>query len=174
MLNRRSMVGLSAIALLSACGGGDSLPALRPPVVPPYTGPEITEVQVFKGRRELYALHGREIVRMFPIALGGQPIGPKEFEGDYKTPEGGYRINRRNARSAYHLSLGISYPNDEDIARAKAAGKKPGGDIFIHGRAGKDRGLGRDWTAGCIAVTDDEIEDLWAMIKDGTPVHIFP
>jgi murein L,D-transpeptidase YafK len=174
MLNRRSMLGLSAVALVSACGGADSLSPYNLPQVRPYTGPEITEIQVFKARRELYVLHGREIVRKFDIALGGRPVGAKEFEGDYKTPEGGYRIDRRNARSSYHLSLGISYPNEKDIARAAAVGKRPGGDIFIHGRAGKDRGLGRDWTAGCIAVTDGEIEDLWAMVRDGTPIYIFP
>ena len=108
------------------------------------------------------------------------PVGHKEYEGDGKTPEGIYYITHRNPNSTYHLSLGISYPNDEDRAHAATLGKQPGGDIMIHGGPprkanGKPRKVSRpDWTAGCIAVTDDEIERIYAMVKPGTPIVILP
>lgn len=140
----------------------------------PYTGPEITRVVIYKERRKLYLLSGAEIVETFKIGLGGNPIGPKQFEGDKKTPEGSYIINRRNPKSSYHLSIGVSYPNREDRAFAQSQGRRPGGDIFIHGRAGENRGKGRDWTAGCIAVKDHEIEKIYMMVRDGTQVDIFP
>lgn len=140
----------------------------------PYSGPEITRVVIYKERRRLYLLHGDEIVQEYKIGLGGNPVGPKQFEGDGKTPEGSYIIDRRNPNSAYHLSLGISYPNAEDAAYAQAMGRRPGGDIFIHGRAGENRGKGKDWTAGCIAVKDRHIEKIYMMVQNGTQVDIFP
>ena len=122
----------------------------------------------------MYLIADREVIKDYEISLGGDPNGPKRFEGDGKTPEGPYMIDRRNPNSAYHLSLGISYPNASDRAFAEANDKKPGGDIFIHGQAGKNKGRGRDWTAGCIAVTDEEIEEIYSMVANGTPIHIFP
>ena len=97
------------------------------------------------------------------------------YEGDGRTPEGVYYINRMNPDSQYHLSLGISYPDPEDTARAMMLGQQPGGDIMIHGRGpyGNRQKL-RDWTAGCIAVNDSEIEDIFAMVRPGTPVVIYP
>ena len=96
------------------------------------------------------------------------------FQGDGKTPEGAYTVDRRNPDSLFHLSIGISYPNEADIAFAAAQGREPGGDIFIHGgpRPGIDA-IKPDWTAGCIAVSDREIEDIYAMVRDGTPIDIF-
>lgn len=140
----------------------------------PYTGPEITRVVIYKERRKLYLLSGTEVIETFRIDLGGNPIGPKQFEGDQKTPEGSYLVDRRNPKSSYHLSLGISYPNKTDWEFADSQGKNPGGNIFIHGRAGENRGKGRDWTAGCIAVKDREIEQIYMMVRDGTQVDIFP
>jgi murein L,D-transpeptidase YafK len=139
-----------------------------------YNGPEVTAVVVHKAERRMYLLHGDEVLKDYKIGLGGNPVGAKQFEGDGKTPEGAYRIDRRNGNSAYHLSLGISYPNDADRERAKAAGKETGGDIFIHGRDGKNRGRGKDWTAGCIAVKDREIEEVYSMVRLGTPIFIKP
>ncbi|MCR9148389.1 MAG: L,D-transpeptidase family protein [Rhodobacteraceae bacterium] len=140
-----------------------------------YHGPEVTRVLVYKGDRRMHLLHHDRVLKSYRIDLGFAAEGPKQFEGDGKTPEGDYFIDRRNPASAFHLSIGISYPNAEDIARARAAGKKPGGDIFIHGRPNrKKRGNGRDWTAGCIAVTDRQMEDIYAMVRDGTPITIFP
>jgi hypothetical protein len=105
---------------------------------------------------------------------GFAPEGHKQFEGDGKTPEGEYIIDRRNPNSRFHLSIGISYPNAADRAFARSQGKSPGGDIFIHGR-GKYPGSNRDdWTWGCIAVTDREMEDIYAMVRNGTPITIKP
>jgi len=167
MHRRKLLTGLSSLTLLSACGGDSSTFQI-------YSGQPITQIQVFKSKRQMYFFSGHEIVRQYEIGLGGNPVGKKQFEGDGKTPEGLYFIDRRNPNSAYHLSLGISYPNPDDRAFAKAQGKEPGGDIFIHGRNGKDKGRGKDWTAGCIAVSDKEIEEIYATVAVGTPVFIFP
>lgn len=149
---------------LSACGGGK---------FKTYNGPEVTQIQVHKAERKMYLLHNDKVLKKYNIALGFNPVGAKQFEGDGKTPEGTYRISHRNPKSDYHLSLGISYPNDTDRAYAAANGKRPGGDIFIHGGP-PHRVTKRDWTAGCIAVTDSQIETIYAMVKPGTPIYIMP
>lgn len=161
-----AMVSLClAVVGLAGCGGSK----LRS-----YNGPEVTQLLIKKSERKLYLLHGNEVLKEYKVGLGGNPIGPKQAEGDQKTPEGFYRIDRRNPNSAYHLSLGISYPNDQDRANAKEMGMKPGGDIFIHGRAKANRGRGKDWTAGCIAVKDGQMEKVYSMVKVGTPIYIAP
>jgi murein L,D-transpeptidase YafK len=138
-----------------------------------YRGPEVTSVQVHKTSRKMYLLHGNQVLEAYDIGLGFAPAGHKQFEGDGKTPEGSYVIDRRNPNSNYHLSLGISYPNEADMAFAAEQEKEPGGDIFIHG--GPDGPVSsRDWTLGCIAVSDKEIEWIYAMVRDGTPIHILP
>lgn len=139
-----------------------------------YSGPAVTAIVVHKADRKMFLLHGNEVLESYDIALGGNPVGDKQVEGDGKTPEGAYFINRRNPGSTYHLSLGISYPNDQDRAEAKALGKPVGGDIFIHGQARKNKGRGTDWTAGCIAVKDREIEEVYSMVRVGTPIFIKP
>lgn len=138
-----------------------------------YDGPEVTRVLVFKEQRRMFLMHEDEVLTAHKIDLGFAPAGDKTVEGDGRTPEGSYLIDRRNPNSKFHLSLGISYPNARDVAEAEALGQSPGGDIFIHGRPLPFRGSGPDWTAGCIAVTDGEMEDIYAMVKDGTPIHIF-
>jgi murein L,D-transpeptidase YafK len=140
-----------------------------------YTGPEVTYIVVNKEARQMYLLHNNKVLKDYQIDLGFAPIGDKFFEGDGRTPEGTYLIDRRNPDSKYHLSLGISYPNEIDRAEAKALGKPPGGDIFIHGNSSPLRKRGpEDWTWGCIAVTDSEIEDVYAMVRNGTPIQINP
>lgn len=139
-----------------------------------YDGPEVTQIVVNKEARRMYLLHNTEVLRAFDVGLGFAPVGDKQVEGDGKTPEGTYIIDRRNPNSAFHLSLGVSYPNEADIAEAEALGKSPGGDIFIHGKPRKYRKAPRDWTWGCIAVSDREIEDVYAMVKNGTPISINP
>lgn len=139
-----------------------------------YNGPEVTRVIVKKGERQMYLLHKGEVLKAYPIGLGFAPAGHKNFEGDGKTPEGHYVIDRRNPNSEFHLSIGIDYPNMQDREFASAAGKDPGGDIFIHGRPKKYAKGGRDWTAGCIAVTNRQIEEIYAMVRDGTPISIYP
>ena len=161
-LVRLSLI-LAILVALSACGGKFRT----------YNGPEVTSVQVQKSARKMYLLHGNRVLESYDIGLGFAPVGHKEVEGDGKTPEGSYFINRRNPDSEYHLSLGISYPNEADRAKAELLGQEPGGDIFIHG-APKKRVPVRDWTLGCIAVTDREMEDIYAMVRPGTPIHILP
>lgn len=137
-----------------------------------YTGPEITQLVVKKEARRLYLLSGQNVIKTYKIGLGFSPVGHKAVEGDGRTPEGRYIINRRNPNSQFYLSIGISYPNSQDIARARKLGKSPGGDIFIHGRPAKYRNGIRDWTAGCIAVSDREMEEIYAMVRNGTPILI--
>lgn len=141
-----------------------------------YNGPEITGIVVNKGAREMFLVHNGRALKKYQIDLGFAPIGDKQIEGDGKTPEGTYIIDRRNPNSDFHLSLGISYPNAKDIAEAKALGKSPGGDIFIHGKSSPFRKNNRDadWTWGCIAVTNREMEDIYAMVRNGTPITINP
>jgi murein L,D-transpeptidase YafK len=138
-----------------------------------YNGPEVTLVQVQKANRKMYLLHNSEVLASYDIALGFTPVGHKEIEGDGKTPEGTYYITHRNPNSEFHLSLGISYPNNADRAAAAEMGKPPGGDIFIHGAPNK-RVPVWDWTAGCIAVTDREMEVIYSMVNPGTPIQILP
>jgi murein L,D-transpeptidase YafK len=150
-----------------------------PPVVPPPLDltRAVDRIVVEKAARRLILMRdGTEVARL-PIALGFAPQGDKDRQGDGKTPEGLFRINRRNPGSAYHLSLGIDYPRPDDAARARAGGYSPGGDIFIHGQP---NGMGAlvtipyDWTAGCIAVSDADIEALWQIAPVGTVVEIRP
>ena len=131
-----------------------------------------------KARRLLLTARGK-VIKTYRIALGGDPIGPKEREGDTRTPEGTYVIDSRNRDSRYHRSLHISYPNERDRKRAQELGVPPGGDIMIHGLK---KGFSRigdahaevDWTQGCIAVTDEEIEEIDMMAPNGTIVEIRP
>ena len=163
---------ISMLALLAACGKPQ-----QPSKFQRYSGPPITQVQVNKGQRRMHLFSGSTPVRSYDISLGNQPVGHKQFSGDGKTPEGLYYINRRNPESRYHLSLGISYPNVQDAAFALSQGRHPGNDIFIHGQGPEGKVLApqkRDWTVGCIAVTDAQMEDIYAMVKDGTPIQINP
>ena len=139
-----------------------------------YDGPAVTRLRMFKARRLLVLDGTAGPLRAYPIGLGFTPVGHKRFEGDGRTPEGSYVIDRRNPDSLFHLSIGISYPNEADIAYAAAQGREPGGDIFIHGgpRPDIDPVDLRDWTAGCIAVTDRQIEEVYAMVRNGTPIDI--
>jgi murein L,D-transpeptidase YafK len=139
----------------------------------------IDRVVVEKSARKLSVLSRGVPVKSYRVSLGGQPVGPKQQEGDMKTPEGLYVIDSRNPHSDYHLSLHISYPAPEDVRRAAARGVSPGRDIMIHGLPNGIGWMGvahrlKDWTAGCIAVTDEEIEELWRIIPDGIPIEIKP
>lgn len=143
--------------------------------VRPYTGPEVTHVYIKKDQRRLYLIHNDRVLDSFKVELGFAPDGHKQFEGDGRTPEGTYMIDRRNPKSSFYLSLGISYPNERDVAFARAAGKSPGGDIFIHGRPnGQPRKNDPDWTAGCISVSNKAIAKIYTMVRNGTPVTIHP
>jgi murein L,D-transpeptidase YafK len=151
---------------LAACGGNSKFRT--------YNGPAVTKVVVYKGARKMQMFHNDRVLKTYDISLGFAAAGHKQFEGDGKTPEGAYFIDRRNPRSRYHLSLGISYPNLADIAFAESQGKEPGGEIFIHGKTGYRGDNNGDWTFGCIAVPDRKMEDIYAMVRDGTPIYIYP
>ena len=137
-----------------------------------YDGPAVTRIVVFKEERIMHLLHGNRVLKSTPIELGFAPAGHKDQEGDGRTPEGRYTIDRRNPDSRFHLSIGISYPNEADVARARLSGKSPGGDIFIHGTPKANRGRD-DWTWGCIAVSNRDMEDVYAMVRDGTVIDIY-
>lgn len=138
-----------------------------------YNGPKVTRIQVFKEKRVLQLIHNKTVLRAFTFELGFAPDGHKQIEGDGRTPEGAYLIDRKNPNSRFHLSIGISYPNISDYRRAAAMGKRPGGDIFIHGTPRNYLGQD-DWTWGCIAVTNEEMEDIYSMVTEGTPIYIYP
>jgi murein L,D-transpeptidase YafK len=137
------------------------------------------KVLIEKKERRLTLLSKGEVIKTYKIALGGNPVGPKERQGDNKTPEGTYLIDSRNSNSGYHLSLHISYPNEKDKMRAKELGVSPGGDIMIHGfkngLSWVDASYSEvDWTKGCIAVTDEEMEEIYKFVPNGTIVEIRP
>lgn len=168
----RALAALSLVALVAACSGDSAVPTSK---FKSYDGPPVTQVQIHKGERKMYLLSDSTLLKKYDVDLGNNPEGHKQYEGDGRTPEGVYYIDRHNPNSRYHLSLGISYPNVVDKARAAAVGMRPGGDIMIHGKGPEGRALNRkDWTAGCIAVDDREIEDIFAMVQSRTPVIITP
>jgi len=160
----RLFLPVAFLALLTACA---------PTKFRTYDGPEVTRVVVYKAERQMDLLHCGTVLRSYRVQLGGQPFGHKEREGDRRTPEGDYIIDRRNPNSAFHLSIGLDYPNEADRAHAAANGWEPGGDIFIHGRGPRYQRARGDWTNGCIAVTDRQMEDIYAMVRNGTPITIF-
>ena len=166
MKRRHLLLGGVAAVGLGACSSQSKFKT--------YRGPEVTFVVVNKGARKMYLLNDDRVLKEYVIDLGFEPIGDKFFEGDGRTPEGLYYIDRRNPDSRFHLSLGISYPNAVDRAEAARLGKKPGGDIFIHGESNPFKRNREDWTWGCIAITNDEMEDVYAMVRDGTPIQINP
>ncbi|WP_099824962.1 L,D-transpeptidase family protein [Oceaniglobus indicus] len=159
---------LALFAALTACGDSKFRT---------YNGPEVTQIQVFKGQRVMHLMHNDRRLESYKFDLGFAPVGHKQVEGDGRTPEGVYFIDRRNPKSRFHLSIGVSYPNEADRANAKALGKSPGGDIFIHGRGPfykKKKNRKKDWTWGCISVSDKEMEEIYSMIQTGTTIVIMP
>ena len=147
--------------------------------IDPGPPPEVDFVRVFKRQRRLELLAEGELVAQYAIALGGQPEGHKQQQGDERTPEGFYVIDWRKPDSAFHRALHISYPNSEDVRRARERGVDPGGAIMIHGLPPKLAVIGSvhtvvDWTDGCIAVTNAEIEEIWRLVRDGVPIEIVP
>ncbi len=172
------MIPRSSIALLFAVGVLGVLISYRVPAARASVG-GVDAVLVEKKAHRLTLLSAGSPVHIYAVALGSHPVGPKIQQGDDRTPEGSYIIDGRSYNSAYHLALHVSYPNDTDRARAAALGVDPGGDIMIHGLPNGFGWLGRahrkhDWTRGCIAVTDSEIDEIAGLVPDGTPVQIKP
>src|ERR1700738_231837 len=152
---------------------GTTLSAGQPP--PVYAD----SILILKKEHVLELLAGGKVIRSYKVALGTGGLAPKEREGDGRTPEGGYVIDSRNAESQYHKALHVSYPDAEDRERAARLGVAPGGAIMIHGLPNGKGFIGSahrlyDWTLGCIAVTDQQIDEIWALVPVGTPVEIRP
>ena len=172
MLYFRTILILILIGLLNSCthfnlfNSSDLSKSHNPP--------KITSIAVSKKARRLSLFNDSAIIKSYRIGLGSQPIGDKKVEGDGKTPEGTYFINRKNPESRFFLSLGISYPNKADLAEAKVLGKSAGGDIFIHGQDRKPHIFKPDWTAGCISMRNKDIEEIYSLVAIGTPIVIRP
>ena len=140
---------------------------------------KVDQVLVVKSERTLTLLSHGTPVRIYKVALGSEPVGANQEQGDHKTPEGRYVLDRRNAKSKFYKAIHISYPNEDDRKHAAAHGVPPGSDIMIHGLPNGFGWLGaahraRDWTDGCIAVTDQEIDEIWNLVPDDTPIEIRP
>lgn len=158
------------ILIMPYCGAASSLPQ---------AGARADYIVIEKSKRRLTLLSHGQVLKSYRVSLGRKPVGPKLSEGDDRTPEGVYRIDYRMRDSAYHLALHISYPNELDLKKARRRGVSPGGDIMIHGIGGAAKKVGDlhplfDWTNGCIAVTDPEIEEIWRLTPLGTIVNILP
>jgi murein L,D-transpeptidase YafK len=169
---------LLALAIIAACMLGVACYADWP-LSPLPQDARATRIIVYKSARRLSLYSDSTLLRDYRVSLGPAPMGAKQVEGDNKTPEGRYVVDYRNPQSDYHLALHVSYPTPEQVESAKARGVSPGGLIMIHGAPNGKGLIGRlhrfsDWTAGCIALTDDEIEELWRVVPDGTPVEIYP
>lgn len=167
-------VARRSVVLGGVVGTGLFLSACSQNKFASYNGPRVTKLQVFKTDRKMKVFAGKRLLKTYEVDLGFGPRGHKQVEGDGKTPEGRYTIDRRNPNSSFYLSLGISYPNARDIAYARSIGQSPGGDIFIHGQPNLFGPRGPDWTAGCIAISNREMRKLYAMVKNGTVIDIFP
>ena len=169
----RRLLAVTVPLLLSVCLiAGCSAPPKRL---------SVDQVVVRKNERKLQLITDGEVVREYRVALGDSPTGHKMQQGDERTPEGDYVLDWRNPTSRFHRSIHVSYPNERDRLFARAMGYDPGGMIMIHGKpnyisstmvlAEYDR---RDWTDGCIAVTDEQMDEIWNTVKDGTPIRILP
>jgi murein L,D-transpeptidase YafK len=145
----------------------------------PHAVQRADRVVVLKKERKLELLSQGKLIKTYKVALGGDPVGPKTTQGDHKTPEGVYVLDFRNAHSQFYKSIHISYPGEHDRALARQKGVSPGGDVFLHGLPNGYGAIGaahrlKDWTDGCIAVTNDEIDEIWKAVPDGTPIEIKP
>ncbi len=162
---RRRLFALGLIAITGASFASDF--------------PAAEKIIVEKEKRKLHLLKDDEIFRTFEIALGIAPVGDKESEGDFKTPEGVYILDTRNPNSDYFLSIRISYPNHKDVREARAKGVAPGGQIMIHGQPNEPTYSAayyrkQDWTNGCIAVSNSDMIDIWLMTPNDIPIEIRP
>jgi murein L,D-transpeptidase YafK len=171
--NRRKMLRFASILALAWMSVG------APSQLAAQTTTKVDRIVIEKKNRTLTLMNGAKIVKTYRVALGGQPVGAKNRQGDHKTPEGIYSVDAKNPNSQFYKALHISYPNQADRATAKKLGVSPGGDVEIHGLGAKWGWIGAkhrltDWTDGCIAVTNEEIDEIYPQIKVGTPVEIRP
>ena len=184
----RNFFVLCALILLGACQTttpGYQYQSTKPvasytPNYESYRQPSVNRVMVIKSKNEMYLMNGNRVIKSYDVALGGNPKGHKVQEGDLRTPEGRYVLEYKNEESKFYRSIKISYPNEYDIARAEARGVSPGGDIVIHGLPNelgpyaKKSFLAKNWTQGCIAVDNREMDEIWDMVALNTPIEIYP
>jgi len=186
--NGMNFIKLAAGCVLACSAGGvladgaPTLPGAQPATMmrsPLESLPVVDRVVVHKSERRLALMHGGNVVRAYHVELGLAPAGQKERSGDFRTPEGSYRLERRNPRSDYFLSIKVSYPNQADLRRARARHWDSGGSIMIHGlpnllKHDVDYYETHDWTDGCIAVSNADMVEIWMLTPDGVPIDILP
>jgi murein L,D-transpeptidase YafK len=165
----RTLLTLIVVVIVASCNTAQGFPR----------NVVIDSIAVHKRAHKMYLFEEGRLIGVYNIALGKQPVGPKRTKGDCKTPEGLYYINDKNPNSDYYMNLGISYPNNEDRYIAKRMGRSPGGDIKIHGMPNGKAYLGAvhtasDWTLGCIAITNEQMDELFRHVEVGTPIKIIP
>lgn len=173
------LAGGAANAMEAAVAETPGYATAQLPTITDFGLPAVDNILVRKRERRMYLMRQGQVLRTYRISLGLSPDGHKMQEGDFRTPEGKYRLIRRNPRSDYFLSMEVSYPNEEDVARARKMGVRPGGAIMIHGlpntpRKGVDYYLKNDWTDGCIAVSNSDMVEIWMMTPPNTPIEIVP
>ena len=176
MPRKRLITSVAAAALLM---GATLAWANAPDPHPLAAGARADRVVVAKSARTLTLLRGGTVLKRYRVSLGGDPRGDKQREGDERTPEGVYRLDERLENSMAHRALHVSYPDLADVARARAAGVDPGGRVMVHGIVGGLGWIGRlhrlvDWTDGCVAVTNPEMDEIWRAVPPGTPIEIHP
>ena len=174
-MSRKLAIAVGVVAVLLA---GGALWA-NAPISPLPGGVKADLLVVNKGERQLLAYSRGTLLRSYRVSLGREPVGSKLRQGDRRTPEGEYVIDSHNSASAFHRALHVSYPSAADVARARASGDDPGGEIMVHGIHNGLGWVGKthrlvDWTVGCIAVTNPEIEELYRIVPDGTRIEIRP
>lgn len=168
-------VGLVTLALFAIATLDLQSQSASEPPLPPFATAD--KVIVLKRERKLLLTKDGEVLKAYAVSLGANPVGPKIRQGDSRTPEGNYVLDGRNAQSQFHRSIHISYPNPHDLLRARRLGVPPGGNLFIHGEPNDYHGTYQhpgDWTEGCIAVTNAEMDEIWRAVIDGTPIEIKP
>lgn len=173
---RKFLISIVVAALFAPAARADSLAGIAGPagMIQP-----VDRVVVHKSNRRMELLRGGAVVASYKISLGLVPVGTKQREGDFRTPEGSYRLTRRNAQSDFFLAVQVSYPEASDIALARRNGWAPGGLIMVHGlpnlpKYSRDRYLSTDWTDGCIALSNEDMLDFWLLTGLGTPIEIRP
>jgi murein L,D-transpeptidase YafK len=180
MMTFRDLLAILVLSAGAAAAYPDSLPQAQPGLLHPMSSlPTVDRVLVRKSERRLLLMHGGNVVRSYHVALGLSPVGQKERSGDFRTPEGSYRLERRNPRSEYFLSIKVSYPNQLDLRRARARRWDTGGSIMIHGLPNQlkhdpDYYSSHDWTDGCIAVSNADMVEIWMLAPDDVPIEILP
>ena len=181
---RTFLAVLLSCLLIPASGAAEELLArsdtrMPQPRAQQQTDESITQVLVRKSERRLLLMQEDTVLRSYRVSLGDNPEGHKLYEGDERTPEGDYTLDWRNPQSDFYKSIHVSYPNEQDIEEARAWGLDPGGSIMIHGLPNEAGDLafafaGLDWTDGCIAVTNEAMDEIWNLVPDGTPIRILP